>query len=279
MFSTVGTINKIAFQIGPIMVHWYGIIIASAVFLAIILSVHEGNKRGLDEENIYDLLIIALPISIICARIYYVVFQWSYYKTHPSEIYRIWDGGIAIYGGLIGALIVLVIFCKIRHISAWEFLDIIAPTVIMAQGIGRWGNFINQEAHGEPTTLHFLQKTLHLPHFIVDQMCINGVYYQPTFLYESLWDISGFIFLMILRHRHHLFKRGEIFLSYVMWYSFGRFFIEGMRTDSLMLGPLRVSQWLSFIFFFSALIVLIIRRKQGNQPWYLDKNAILAENK
>nr|WP_321316106.1 prolipoprotein diacylglyceryl transferase [uncultured Ligilactobacillus sp.] len=274
MFDTTIAINKIAFSIGPIMVHWYGIIIAIGVLLAVMLSIKEGNKRGLDEENIYDFLLWALPISIVCARIYYVVFQWPYYSLHPEMIYRIWDGGIAIYGGLIGAAIVLIIFCYKRHLSAWEFLDIIAPTVIMAQGIGRWGNFINQEAHGSATTLNFLQNTLHLPQFIIHQMNINGVYYQPTFLYESVWDLLGFVLLISLRHRKSLFKRGEIFLTYVMWYSCGRFFIEGMRTDSLMLGPLRVSQWLSFILFFVALILFIIRRYHNNEPWYLDKNAI-----
>lgn len=274
MFTSLAAINKIAFNIGPIMVHWYGIIIACGVLLAVILSIREGKRRGLDEDYIYDFLLWALPISIICARIYYVIFQWPYYSANPEMIYRIWDGGIAIYGGLIGAAIVLVVFCKSKKISAWEFLDIVSPTVIMAQGIGRWGNFINQEAHGVATSLNFLQNTLHLPHFIVQQMCINGVYYQPTFLYESVWDILGFILLICLRHRKELFKRGEVFLSYVMWYSFGRFFIEGMRTDSLMLGPLRVSQWLSFIFFFAALIVWIVRRKKQNQPWYLDQDAI-----
>ena len=252
------------------MVHWYGIIIATGVLLAVILSVREGNRRGLDEENIYDYLIIGLPISIICARIYYVVFQWQYYSANPEMIYRIWDGGIAIYGGLIGAAITLIIFCKHRGISAWEFLDIVAPTVIMAQGIGRWGNFVNQEAHGRATSRFFLQR-LHLPEWIINQMRINGVYYQPTFLYESVWDILGFILLVSLRHRLHLFKQGEIFLAYLIWYALGRFFIEGMRTDSLMLGALRVSQWLSLLLFIGAIIVGVWRRR--NDPalaWYLD---------
>lgn len=268
----IAIINPIAFTLGPIMVHWYGIIIATGVLLAVILSVREGNRRGLDEENIYDYLIIGLPISIICARLYYVIFQWQYYAANPEMIYRIWDGGIAIYGGLIGAAITLIIFCHYHKISAWSFLDIVSPTVIMAQGIGRWGNFVNQEAHGVATSVSFLQRTLHLPNFIVQQMCIHGIYYQPTFLYESVWDLTGFVVLLALRHRKHLFKRGEVFLTYVMWYSFGRFFIEGMRTDSLMLGPLRISQWLSFVFFFSAIIIWIIRRRQFKQPWYLDRN-------
>jgi phosphatidylglycerol---prolipoprotein diacylglyceryl transferase len=147
---------------------------------------------------------------------------------------------------------------------------VIAPTVILAQGIGRWGNFINQEAHGGVTSLSFLHQ-LHLPAFIINQMYINGNYYQPTFLYESLWDVLGFLILISLRHRQGLFKQGEVFLSYVLWYSFGRFFIEGMRTDSLMLGGLRVSQWLSVVLFIVALGIWAYRRYYNPlNAWYVD---------
>ena len=266
----LGALNPIAFQIGGLEVHWYGIIIASAVVLAVFLAVREGERRGLNEDVFYDLILWAIPISIITARIYYVIFEWSYYSQHPSEIYRIWDGGIAIYGCLIGAVIVFIIFCRHRHLPVWLVLDVAAPTVILAQGIGRWGNFMNQEAHGLPTTLAFLQQ-LHLPNFIIQQMKINGVYYQPTFLYESVWDVLGFIVLVSLRHRSKLFKRGEVFFSYVIWYSFGRFFVEGMRTDSLMLGSLRVSQWLSVILFVGAICWLLARRYwHPLEPWYSD---------
>lgn len=266
----LGVLNPIAFQIGELEVHWYGIIIASAVILAVFLAVREGAQRGLNEDVFYDLILWAIPISIITARIYYVIFEWSYYSQHPNEIYRIWDGGIAIYGCLIGAVIVFIIFCRHRHLPVWLVLDVAAPTVILAQGIGRWGNFMNQEAHGLPTTLAFLHQ-LHLPNFIIQQMKINGVYYQPTFLYESVWDVLGFIVLVSLRHRPKLFKRGEVFFSYVIWYSFGRFFVEGMRTDSLMLGSLRVSQWLSVILFFGAICWLLARRYwHPLEPWYLD---------
>ena len=146
----------------------------------------------------------------------------------------------------------------------------IAPTVILAQGIGRWGNFMNQEAHGVATTLGFL-KSLHLPKFIINQMYIDGTYYQPTVLYESLWYISGFVVLIILRRQKKLLKSGEVVLSYIIWYSFGRFFIEGIRTDSLMLGSLRVSQWLSLILFISAITAIFYRRY--NDPllkWYTE---------
>ncbi|EJF00192.1 prolipoprotein diacylglyceryl transferase [Liquorilactobacillus mali] len=266
----LGALNPVAFSLGSIEVRWYGIIIASAVVIATYLSVREGKKRGIVEDDIYDLILWGLPVAIICARIYYVVFEWGYYSQNLSQIYRIWDGGIAIYGGLIGAVIVLVILCKKRNISSWLMLDVAAPTVIMAQGIGRWGNFMNQEAHGRATTLSFLRE-LHLPDFIIKQMNIAGTYYQPTFLYESVWDLTGFVLLMLLRHQEHLFKRGEVFFAYVIWYSFGRFFIEGMRTDSLMLGPLRVSQWLSVVLFLGAIIWLATRRYwRPLNPWYLD---------
>lgn len=269
MSFLLGALNPIAISFGPFEVRWYGLIIASAVILAVYLSVREGKKRGLKEDYFYDYLLWALPFALIGARLYYVVFEWPYYAAHPSEIYRIWDGGIAIYGCLIAAVIVLLVYTRRHQLSSWLFLDVISPSVLLAQGIGRWGNFMNQEAHGRKTSLEFLQN-LHLPHFIVEQMNINGVYYQPTFLYESLWNVLGFIVLLALRHRPKLFKQGEVFFAYVIWYSFGRFFIEGMRTDSLMLGPLRVSQWLSILLFVGSWLWLFHRRYwQPYAPYYL----------
>lgn len=269
-------LNQIAFNLGPIQVHWYGIFIASAVLIAVYLSVKEGRHLGIEPDNIYDMILWALPVAIICARIYYVAFQWPYYSQHMDEIVKIWDGGIAIYGALIGAAVVVFLYCRSKLISVWAMLDVIAPTVIMGQGIGRWGNFMNQEAFGNITSLSFL-KSLHLPGFIIHQMFIEGFYRQPTFLYESLWDLLGFVLLMNLRHINHFFKRGEVVLSYIIWYSFGRFFVEGMRTDSLMLyGGIRVSQLLSIILFVGAIILIWYRRKHyGKLPFYLDGSQIL----
>ncbi|MDN6810120.1 MAG: prolipoprotein diacylglyceryl transferase, partial [Lentilactobacillus parabuchneri] len=258
-------LNPIAFNLGPIEVHWYGIIIASGVILAVYLAVREGDKRGIKADDIYDMILWALPAALICARLYYVIFQWSYYKDNLGEIVKIWDGGIAIYGSLIGAMIVVILFCRHRFIPVWLMLDVAAPTVILAQSIGRWGNFMNQEAFGQTTTLSFLQG-LHLPQPIISQMYISGAYRQPTFLYESLWSLLGFLVLITLRHNPHFFKRGEVFLTYVMWYSFGRFFVEGMRTDSLMLAGVRVSQILSVILFVSAIILIIYRRRDTTNP-------------
>lgn len=269
-------LNPIAFNIGPVAVHWYGIFIASAVLIAVFLSVKEGRKRGIDPDNIYDMILWALPVAIICARIYYVVFQWPYYSQHLNEIIKIWDGGIAIYGALIGAAVVVYLYCRSKLISVWAMLDVIAPTVIMGQGIGRWGNFMNQEAFGNITSLAFL-KSLHLPAFIINQMYIQGFYRQPTFLYESLWDLLGFVLLMNLRHINKFFKRGEVVLSYIIWYSFGRFFVEGMRTDSLMLfGGIRVSQMLSIVLFVGAIALMIYRRKkEAGLPYYLDGSKLV----
>lgn len=248
-------------------------IIATGVIIAVTLAVREGQRRGIKPDDIYDMILWALPAALIAARLYYVVFQWGYYSQHPGEIIAIWDGGIAIYGSLIGAGLVVFFFCRSRFIPVWLMLDVAAPTVILGQAIGRWGNFMNQEAFGRITSLSFLQG-LHLPGWIINQMFINGAYRQPTYLYESMWDLMGFVVLMSLRHYPQLFKQGEVFLSYVMWYALGRFFIEGMRTDSLMLlGAIRVSQLLSVVLFIGALIIWIYRRRQTQAPTdYLDGN-------
>lgn len=270
MSLQLGAIDPIAFSLGGLSVHWYGVIIASAVLLAIFLGTNESEKRGIKGDDIIDMMLWALPISIIGARIYYVIFEWRYYIQHPAEIIAIWNGGIAIYGGLIAGGLTVYWFTKKRGLPFWLVLDIAAPSVIIAQAIGRWGNFVNQEAHGEATTKAFLEG-IRIPDFIVNNMNIEGVYYQPTFLYESLWNVLGFILLLILRRRKNLLKRGEVALSYVLWYSFGRFFIEGLRTDSLMLAQtIRVSQLLSILLFVGAILLWIYRRKKyPENPYYL----------
>lgn len=268
---SLASLNPIALKVGPISIHWYGVIIATGVVLALYLSIREGQRQGVAEDDFYDYLLWALPVAIICARTYYVVFQWPYYSLHPAEIIAIWDGGIAIYGAIIGGFITLLIFCHYRHLSAWLMMDIIAPALILAQGIGRWGNFMNQEAFGQVTSKASLIAQ-GIPHWIIQQMLIDGQYRVPTFLYESLWDLLGFLILILLRHRRHFFKRGEVFLSYLTWYACGRFFIEEMRTDSLMLGPIRISQLLSLIFVCGALILFIYRRRHLHLPWYFQVN-------
>ncbi|CCI82753.1 prolipoprotein diacylglyceryl transferase [Lactobacillus hominis] len=262
-------LNPVAFQIGSLSVRWYGILMATGVLVATLMAISEGKKRQIMPDDFIDFLLWAVPIGFICARIYYVIFEWGYFSQHPDQIIAIWNGGIAIYGGLIGGIIVLIIFCHVRMLPIWLMLDIIAPGVMAAQVIARWGNFMNQEAHGIRTTLAFLQH-LHLPDFIIQQMYINGHYYQPTYLYESFFNLIGLIIILSLRHKKHLFKRGEIFLSYVIWYSCVRFFVEGMRTDSLYIAnTIRVSQALSLVLFFAAIIIWIYRRNIVHPKWYL----------
>ena len=268
------TINPVAFKLGNLSVKWYGIIMAVAIILAVSMAIFEGRKRQIESDDFMDLLLWAVPIGYVGARIYYVIFEWHYYSQHLDEIIAIWNGGIAIYGGLLAGLAVLLVFCYKRMLPPFLMLDIITPGVMAAQILGRWGNFINQEAHGGPTTLAFLQ-SLHLPDFIINQMKIGGVYYQPTFLYESFFNLIGLLIILLLRHRKYLFKQGEIFMLYLAWYSVVRFFVEGMRTDSLyLLGSIRVSQMLSVILLIVVIVLFIYRRRVVKPKWYLEGSGL-----
>lgn len=264
-------LNPIAFNLGGLEIHWYGIIIAMGALVGVIMAMSEAKKRGIDPDNILDLVLWGVPIGLIGARLYYVVFELPFYLANPGEIIKIWHGGIAIYGGLIAAAIVLYVLCKKRGISVWLMLDIAAPSVLLGQIVGRWGNFMNQEAFGAKTSLSFLQ-SIHLPHFVIEQMYINGAYRQPTFLYESFFNLIGLIIILAIRHRKQLLKQGEVFLSYLIWYPAVRFFVEGMRTDSLYIVPgIRVSQVLSVVLFVAAISILIYRRRNVFKlPWYVE---------
>lgn len=259
--DSIQPLSRVALDLGPITIYWYGIIIGFGIFLGWFLTTKEAEKSGLNKDIFSDLLLWAIPIAIISARIYYVLFKWDYYVENPSEIMAIWQGGIAIHGALIGGIITAVIFAKKKNVSFWKLADIAAPSIILGQAIGRWGNFMNQEAHGTAVTRSFLEN-LNLPDFIINQMYIGGSYYHPTFLYESLWSLLGFSLLIILR-KFPLY-RGELFFSYIIWYSIGRFFIEGLRTDSLMLtDSLRIAQVLSLLLIGIAVFIIGIRRWKG----------------
>ncbi|MHA6260738.1 prolipoprotein diacylglyceryl transferase [Sporosarcina sp. CAU 1771] len=251
-------INPIAFSLGPLEVRWYGILIALGIVLAFIVVQREMVKQGMHPEFLTDLLIWAVPIAIISARIYYVIFTWDYYKDNIGQVIQIWEGGIAIHGALIGAFITTYFFTKRRGISFWKVVDIAAPGLLIGQIIGRWGNFMNQEAHGGPVSQNFLDTTI-IPDWIMNQMTIEGITYHPTFLYESMWNLVALILILVLRRIN--LKRGEVFLFYLAWYSLGRFFIEGMRTDSLyVIGELRAAQLVSIITIVVAVAIFIIRR-------------------
>lgn len=264
----IAQIDRVAFNLLGIPIYWYALIIVSGIIIAMWLSSREAVRVGLKSEDVTDFMLWGLPLSIIGARLYYILFDLPQYIADPIQIFNIRSGGLAIYGGLIAGAITLYFFTKYHFISMWTFLDIAAPSVLLAQAIGRWGNFMNHEAYGPVTTRIFLEN-LHIPRFIIDNMYIEGFYRQPTFLYESVWSLIGFILLLFLRNKKHLLKKGEVLLVYVMWYSFGRFFIEGLRTDSLyFLGVIRISQLLSAFLFVGTIIPFIWRRKKGNLPDY-----------
>lgn len=256
-------INPVAIQIGPLSIRWYALCIMTGVVLAVYLAMKEAPRKKINPDDILDFILIAFPLAIIGARLYYVIFEWAYYVKHPAEIIAIWQGGIAIYGGLITGAVVLLVYSYYHYIKPLDFLDIAAPGVMIAQAIGRWGNFVNQEAYGKA-----VKSLNYLPDFIRKQMYIDGSYRMPTFLYESVWNLLGFAIVMVLRRRKKFLKQGEITFFYLIWYGCGRFVIEGMRTDSLMFIGLRVSQWLSVVLVLLGLAALIWRRKQKDIPYY-----------
>ena len=262
MMEVLG-IDPVAIQLGPLSIRWYGIIIASGILIGYLMAQSTAKKVGIKEETLIDLIIWCVVMAIICARIYYVAFEWEYYSQHLAEIPLIMNGGIAIHGGLIGAFLTGAILCRVKNLSFFQMVDIVAPGIILAQAIGRWGNFINQEAHGGPVSRSFLEN-IHIPEFIINQMQIDGVFYQPTFLYESIWNIIGFIILLLIRP--HL-KTGETFFAYLIYYSIGRYFIEGLRTDSLMLTEyLRVAQVISIVIIIASIIFILYRRIRYDLP-------------
>ncbi|CAC8352596.1 prolipoprotein diacylglyceryl transferase [Staphylococcus aureus] len=264
-------IDPVAFNFGPLSVRWYGIIIAVGILLGYFVAQRALVKAGLHKDTLVDIIFYSALFGFIAARIYFVIFQWPYYAENPGEIIKIWHGGIAIHGGLIGGFIAGVIVCKVKNLNPFQIGDIVAPSIILAQGIGRWGNFMNHEAHGGPVSRAFLEQ-LHLPNFIIENMYINGQYYHPTFLYESIWDVAGFIILVNIRK--HL-KLGETFFLYLTWYSFGRFFIEGLRSDSLMLtNNIRVAQLVSILLILISISLIIYRRIKYNPPLYSKVGAL-----
>ncbi|MCL9745783.1 prolipoprotein diacylglyceryl transferase [Staphylococcus aureus] len=264
-------IDPVAFNLGPLSVRWYGIIIAVGILLGYFVAQRALVKAGLHKDTLVDIIFYSALFGFIAARIYFVIFQWPYYAENPGEIIKIWHGGIAIHGGLIGGFIAGVIVCKVKNLNPFQIGDIVAPSIILAQGIGRWGNFMNHEAHGGPVSRAFLEQ-LHLPNFIIENMYINGQYYHPTFLYESIWDVAGFIILVNVRK--HL-KLGETFFLYLTWYSIGRFFIEGLRTDSLMLtSNIRVAQLVSILLILISISLIVYRRIKYNPPLYSKVGAL-----
>ncbi|MBY8909787.1 prolipoprotein diacylglyceryl transferase [Salinicoccus roseus] len=264
-------LSPVALEIGPLSIYWYGVIIASGMLIGYFIADREANRKGLPEGLFMDLMFYIIIASIVGARLYYVVFQWEYYSQNPLDIIMVNEGGMAIHGGLIGGFLAGIIYCRIKGFSFFQLADIAAPSLILGQAIGRWGNFMNQEAHGGEVSRSFLE-SLMLPEWIINQMYIDGVYYHPTFLYESLWNIIGFVLLILLRPK---LKIGQTILLYLIYYSIGRFFIEGMRTDSLMIGEsLRTAQFISILIIVAAAAVWVYREMKYKLPRYKDTEGV-----
>jgi phosphatidylglycerol:prolipoprotein diacylglycerol transferase len=256
-------IDPVAFEFGPLAVRWYGIIMASAFLIGISLAYYRAAANNIDPNHILNMVTLIIPAAIIGARIYYVAFEWDNYAGNLYEIIAIWHGGLAIHGGVLGGILAGLIYLKITRITRlplWKTADIMAPSLILGQAIGRWGNFINQEAHGGPVSEKFIS---YFPNLIQKQMYINGQYYHPAFLYESLWDFLVFL-ILIFRWPRKKFQ-GEIAFLYLALYSVGRFFIEGIRTDSLMLGPFRVAQLMSIVLVIISLAALVKGFKRAKE--------------
>jgi phosphatidylglycerol:prolipoprotein diacylglycerol transferase len=238
--------GPIFIDIGPITIRWYGLLIASAVLIGITLSQYLAKQRKVNPDLIGDLAIWLVIGAIPAARLYYVLFEWSEYAQNPERIIAIWQGGIAIHGAIIGGMLAALIFARIRRVSFWQLADLVAPSLILGQAIGRWGNFFNSEAFGNPTNLPW---RLYIPPEMRPPEFANFAYFHPTFLYESLWNLMVFALLITLFVRDiqgkQRLKTGTLFLTYLVAYSLGRVWIEGLRTDSLMLGPLRIAQIIS----------------------------------
>jgi len=261
--------NPVAFELGPLTIFWYSIFVLGGFLAGYFILYKEFKKQEMPLDFLSNYFFLIIPIVIIGARLQYVIFRWDSYQNNLSEIFAIWNGGLAIHGGIIAGVIFSIYYAKRHKINILRFLDMCAPSLIIGQAIGRWGNFFNQEAFGNPVEVDVL-RSLFIPGFIIDGMKINGVYHHPTFFYEFLLCLLGFIIIMFIRNRKKV-KLGVQAALYFIIYGASRFFVEALRTDSLMLGNLRVAQVISIILFLGGLIFLIRQLKKEKNLYYEEK--------
>ena len=258
--------DPIMFRLGSIEIRWYSVLIALGVLVAYLLANREAKRCDLPKDFIFDLCFYVVLFGILGARLYYVLFNFADYKDDLLRIFAIWNGGLAIHGGIIAGFLTIVVYCKLKKIPVFKITDIAAPSLIIAQAIGRWGNFFNSEAHGPVTTLSNLKDIGFIPDYVIQGMKINGEYYHPTFFYESLWCVIGFLIIIIVRR---LFaknlKTGQLTCLYLIWYSIGRYLIESLRTDSLMLGNFKAAQLVSITLILVGVIGMFITLLVNNK--------------
>lgn len=247
--------NPVIINLGIIEIRWYSVLILLGFILGYYLVIKKCKQENIDKTLISDLCFYLIIVSILGARIYYCIFEWKYYINNPIDIIKIWEGGLAIHGGVIAGIIFIYFYTKKKKLGFLKLLDIFAPSLVLGQAIGRWGNFFNGEAYGPITTFENL-KNLHIPKFIIDGMYIGGNYHVPTFFYESIGCLIVFIILIILRSKKST-KIGIITSIYFILYGLVRFFIEGLRTDSLMLFNIKVAQLISIIMILIGIYIII----------------------
>ena len=245
------------FSIGPLSINYYGLIIACGLLLAVIYACRRTKQFGIKEDDVMDGVLWITPFAILCARLYYCVFEWDMYAADPISVLYIWKGGLAIYGGVLGAALGVIVFCRIKKVKLGTLLDLVALGFLIGQSIGRWGNFFNREAFGAATD-SFLRMGLY------NKYTGQYEFYHPTFLYESLWNAAGFVLLHFLSKKRRY--DGQIALGYVAWYGLGRALIEGLRMDSLYWGPFRVSQVLAAVSCVAAVSVLLWNSFRAHDP-------------
>lgn len=261
--------DRVAIDLKFIQIYWYSIFIFLGILVATIMIFRETKKQNISEDFMVNLVFKEVIFGILGARIYYVLFNLKYYLSNPFEIIQIWNGGLAIHGAIIVGIIVLAIECKKNELKLLKLMDIAAVGLIIGQCIGRWGNFFNSEAYGGITTLAHLQAQ-GIPEFVINGMYIEGAYRQPTFFYESIWCLFGFIALLLIR-RYKGLRIGQLTGTYFIWYGFGRFLIESMRSDSLMLGSIKMAQVVSLLFIIIGVLLFLyhlLKKNDGIDLYY-----------
>ena len=253
--------NPILYDFGIISIKWYSVLILLGMLLGGATVLREAKKWEINEDFVVNLFFYTIIFSLIGARLYYVAFNLDYYLAYPLSIIKVWEGGLAIHGGILFGLITVLVYCKKYKVKIPLMIDIIVPGLILGQAIGRWGNFFNGEAHGMATTYETL-KGLFIPDFIIKGMNIDGVYYHPTFLYESLLCLLGFFIILFLRRRKNI-KITNVTSFYLIWYGIVRAFIETMRTDSLMIGNFKVAIIVSILMIILGIVLLVLSFKKS----------------
>lgn len=256
------------FSVGPLTAHYYGLIIAVGLILAATYAMRRSKEFGLTEDHVLDGVLWVTPFAIVCARIYYVAFSWADYAGDPISALYIWEGGIAIYGGVLGAILGITVFCWIKKLKLTAVLDLVLMSFLIGQFIGRWGNFMNREAFGGATDSFFRMG-------LYNTVTQSWEYYHPTFLYESVWNCVGFVLLHFLSKKRRY--DGQVALGYAAWYGLGRTFIEGLRVDSLWWGRFRVSQVLAAVTCVAAVGVLLWQHFRPHDPAKLFVNEVAAK--